>query len=507
MKITLFEITCPDIRSFGIRCIGSYLRKHGFDTNLVFMPPDLEKIRPGKGEIHLFKKRILDELVELCSDSDLIGISFLTYYFDKAVQLTNLFHEKLGKHVIWGGIHPTIKPVEGVNIADYVCVGEGEEALLEFCQKFDNNEDLSSIKNIWLKHNGNIISNKVRPLVRDLDSIVDPDYNLDFHFYHDIKENRIRRLNDSLLKDIMSFGPLSVGQKRYHYNTMMSRGCPHACAYCCNNYYRKMYAPEKYLRWRSVEHFISELERITDRFPFINAFNFFDDSFFSMPDHMMKKFCEIYQEKFKHPFTSQSTPSGAAIKKLDLLIKAGLRRVEVGIQSGSERINKIYKRRFKGSDILDAATNINKYKKIILPPDYHVILDNPWETNKDIIDTLELVLKLPKPFFLKPSSLVLYPTTGVYEKAKEEGFFHEELDQIYRKAFGAHKAMYLNFLIILAGSGYFPKFLVKILKNNILIKLFQRESLSIIFVILFKIHKLKSILYEKLILKPSYKSP
>ncbi|MBU1627472.1 cobalamin-dependent protein [bacterium] len=507
MKITLFEITCPDIRSFGIRCIGSYLRKHGFEVNLVFMPPGLEKIRPGIGEVHLFKEKILDELAELCSDSQLIGISFLTYYFDKASQLTRSFQEKLGIPVIWGGIHPTIKPEEGVDIAEYVCIGEGEEALLELCQKMDNNEDTSNVRNIWFKKDGEIVQNEIRPLVRNIDIIVDPDYEIEFHYFHDTKEGKIRKLDDALLKKIMSFGPLSVGQERYHYNTMMSRGCPYACAYCCNNYYRKMYGPENYLRWRSVNNFIGELENITIKFPFINAFNFFDDSFFSMPDKMMKEFCQIYKEKFNFPFTSQSTPHGAAIKKLDQLINAGLRRVEVGIQTGSERINKMYNRRFDSFEILEASRNINRFKKIILPPDYHLILDNPWETTEDILDTLNLVLKLPRPFFLKPSSLVLYPNTGIYHKAMNENMITKEITQIYRKAFGAHKPSYLNFLIILAGSGYFPRALIRILKNTFFIKIFQKESLSFLFVLFFKVHKILSIMFEKLILKPKYQSP
>jgi len=507
MKIVLFEITCPDIRSFGIRCLGSYLRKAGFDVNLIFMPPALEKLRPGKGEIHLFHDKILDELVELCSDVDLVGISFLTYYFDKAVQLTRAFQERIGTPVIWGGIHPTAKPEEGVQIADYVCVGEGEEALLEFCQKMEKGGDLSKIKNIWFKKDGIIIKNEVRPLVQDIDRIMEPDYEIEYHYVHDWKNDRIKKLDEGLLREIMSLGPLSVGQVRYHYNTMASRGCPYACAYCCNNYYRKMYKGQKYLRWRTVGHFLEELERVTERFPFINAFNFFDDSFFAMPDEMMAEFCERYNQRFKYPFTSQTTPRGASPEKLDLLVNTGLRRLEVGIQTGSKRISEIYNRRFEEEEILQTADNINKFKNIMLPPDYHLIVDNPWETPEDVIDTLNLVLKLPKPFFLKLSSLVLYPNTGVYHKAMADKMISEELTQIYRKAFGAHKPMYLNLLILLAGSGYFPRILVRFLKKEFFVKIFQRESLSPLFIFLFKIHKLKALMWERLIMRPRYEAP
>ena len=507
MKVALLEITCPDIRSFGIRCIGSYLRKGGINVDLIFLPPLLEKIRPGRGAIHLLDDKVLDEFVELCSEMDLIGISFLTYYFDKAVQLTRAFQEKIGKPVMWGGVHPTIKPDEGVGIADYVCVGEGEEAMLEFCQRMEKGEDLSDVRNICYKKDFRVIKNEIRPLVQDIDRIVEPDYEIEHHYFHDTKDNRIVRLNDELLREVMSLGPLSVGRVRYHYNTMASRGCPYACAYCCNNYYKKIYSGEKYLRWRTVNNFISELERICERFPFINAFNFFDDSFFSMPDGMMTEFCEIYRDKFLYPFTSQSTPRGAGIRKLDMLVDAGLRRVELGIQSGSERINKMYNRNFRENEVLEAASNINRHKRVMMPPDYHLILDNPWETEEDVLETLDLVLKLPKPYFLKPSSLVLYPETGVYHKAIDEGMISKELEQIYRKAFGAHRPTYLNFLIILAGGGYFPRFLIRILKQKSFVRIFQREVFSPLFMLLFKVHKLKALLWEKVVVRPGYELP
>jgi anaerobic magnesium-protoporphyrin IX monomethyl ester cyclase len=530
MKITLFEITCPDIRSFGARCVSSYLRKHGFESNIVFMPPILEKLRARSGDFYLYEPKIIDQLVELCSDSQLIGISFLTYYFDRGLQLTKAFKDKLGIPVIWGGIHPSVRPDEAVEIADFVCVGEGEEATLELCQKMDKGEDLTKIPNIWLKKNGEVYKNPVRPLVEDIDRIVNPDYELDYHYIHNPEAGNIIKLDVEYFKKISGVGPLSIGHTRYHYNTMASRGCPYNCSYCCNNYYRKMYGGNNYLRWRSTEHFISELEYITNKFPFIDAFNFFDDSFFAMPDEMMDEFCEIYTRKFHYPFTSQSTPRGVTEKKMKLLIDTGLRRMDIGIQSGSKNINKMYKRHYSKDDVLKAANIVNGYKNIMFPPDYHLILDNPWETNQDVIDTLDVVLELPKPLFLKPSSLVLYPGSEVYQKAKAEDWkpinpegitpkplfewdkegkhtTDLELTKIYRKAFGAINPTYLNFLIILAGSGYFPRLLVKLLKKSIFVKLFQRESLSSMFEILFKIHKITQTIYDKFILRPTYKLP
>ena len=55
----------------------------------------------------------------------------------------------------------------------------------------------------------------------------------------------------------------------------------------------------------------------------------------------------------------------------------------------------------------------------MLPPCYHIILDNPWEEPEDVMDTLKVLLQIPNPFWLKLSSLVFYPGTELYERAKK----------------------------------------------------------------------------------------
>lgn len=121
----------------------------------------------------------------------------------------------------------------------------------------------------------------------------------------------------------------------------------------------------------------------------------------------------------------------------------------------------MYSREFPRETVIKAAESVISFKDKMLPPDYHLILDNPWETEEDVLDTLNLVLDLPRPFGLKPSSLVLYPETGVYLKAIEDQLIEDEKKEIYAKAFGAPKPTYLNLLIFIAGSRYFPKSVVR----------------------------------------------
>ena len=43
--------------------------------------------------------------------------------------------------VVWGGIHPTSVPAESIVHTDYLCVGEGELAIIDLCNALDRGEE------------------------------------------------------------------------------------------------------------------------------------------------------------------------------------------------------------------------------------------------------------------------------------------------------------------------------------------------------------------------------
>ena len=58
--------------------------------------------------------------------------------------------------VIWGGVHPSILPDESIKHSDFVCVGEGEESLLELVKKLSDGEKGNDVQNIWARENGSV---------------------------------------------------------------------------------------------------------------------------------------------------------------------------------------------------------------------------------------------------------------------------------------------------------------------------------------------------------------
>ena len=68
------------------------------------------------------------------------------------------------------------------DLVDAVCLGEGELALAEFVEALDDGKLPTDVANFWVKDNGTIHRNPVRPLVEDLDTIPFPDREIFCHY-------------------------------------------------------------------------------------------------------------------------------------------------------------------------------------------------------------------------------------------------------------------------------------------------------------------------------------
>ena len=131
MKTTIIAPTPPDVAAFGVRALSAYLKQHGKDVRLIFLPGGVEKFKYRTGYRYEYEKSILEQVVDLCRGSELVGISFMSNYLDRAMQLCKEIKNAMEVPLIVGGIHPTVLPSECLKFADIVCIGEGEEAILE----------------------------------------------------------------------------------------------------------------------------------------------------------------------------------------------------------------------------------------------------------------------------------------------------------------------------------------------------------------------------------------
>ena len=487
MKISLISVF-PDIQCYGIRTLSACLKQEGHDVDLIFL---------SKQYWEKYDEQTLDELAKLTAKSDLIGISLMTNFFDNAVQITQKLRKNSNAHILWGGVHPTVRPEECLDYADMVAIGESEQAVVEVTRKMQNKQYYYDTKGMGFNDKGKKIKNANQPLpgspgsmYEHLDQIPFQDYDYDTHYV--LRKGGIQKMDINFMNSMLDV-----------YLTMPTRGCPFACTFCVNDFYVKMHPHQKPIRKRSVDHIIQELVNAKTRFPCIEFIKFEDDAFFLMSKEEMKDFSIQYKEKVKLPLMILgATPSTLTKEKFSYMVDAGLWEIRMGIQSAGTNTKKIFKRPHSNKRVFHATNIANRFKDKVRAK-YDVIIDSPWETDEDQIETLMFLARIKTPWLLNLFSLTFYPGTTLYTKAKKEGIITDDLKEVYRKSFHGYKKTYLNALFFMLkdyveiGLGIHPKIMF-MLTNRGMMKLRLHKALFIflkkIFIVAYPILRLKRLI-------------
>lgn len=484
MKIT-FISPYPDVTVFGVRTLSAWLRQHGFDTQLIFLPdPFGDDLVPGTDR---YDEAPLRQAAELCRDSDVVGISLMTNFFDGAVQITRALRQTLDRStpILWGGIHPTIRPEECLEFADLVCVGEAEDAMLELMNKLKTGEDYRHTPNIWWRDGENTVKNALTPLPQDLDAYPRPDYSMIDH--HVMVDGQVVPMTHDILRHFLGRGTVSEHLGKTGYQTMTSRGCPYACTYCINDTIRRMYGGKGKLRWRSIPHVMDELLWVKENLPYINYIWISDDEFLARRPEEIAEFAKQYKARINLPFSCLISPISVTEEKVDTLVDAGLCYVQMGVESGSPKMQAIFNRKHMPNDkMMNAIRVLNKYRDRMAPPSYDFLMDVPGETDDDRVASLRFIADIPKPYRLQPFTLILYPGTKLHEQAVADGLISNERDEIYNKTYTMREPTYLNLLMALCKNGRFPSPLLKIMLARPALRVFNSPLLAPVFRALFK---------------------
>ncbi|MBS3076217.1 B12-binding domain-containing radical SAM protein [Candidatus Pacearchaeota archaeon] len=410
MKITLISTsTFPSDQ--GIRTISAVLKRESHEVKIIFMTLGEDYSR------NYYEKELL-QLERLCTGSDLIGINAFASTSERAKKIIKFLKSKIPIPIIYGGVHPTLFPEKCIEFADMVCVGEGEEAIIELVNALEKGKSISEIKNIWSKEKrGKIITNTVRNLLDEIDKLPLPDYDLEDHYI--LKNQSIRKFKESDL----------VGQVLF----LTGRGCPYGCDYCSNSCFNELYKGKrkKILRLHSPKYIIEGILYFKKKFKTLGYFDIRDDTFSMRPLENIKEFCKLYKERVNMRFKCLGDPHTIDDEKIKLLVDTGCTDIIIGIQ-GSEKTNKeIYHRNQTDSDVLRSAKILHKYKDKLAVM-YDIIACNPYDKPEYILDLIDLVRKIPKPYFLSVNNLVFFPGSALYNRAKRDGLIKTEKDAAYQ---------------------------------------------------------------------------
>lgn len=390
-EFSIVLVSLYNTESYSVRTLHAVLEKAGFNVTSLFFKergPNNTYSRCLPGEIEFLVKRIMS------FNPDVVGISVMSAFFDLASEITKKIKTQLDTFVLWGGIHPTIRPDQCLCVADAVCLGEGENAIVELAEKASRGRSIDDVKNLWIKTGRKVIKNDLSPLIQDLDSIPFLDYSAKNKYM--IEGNNIFPCD---YNHVLS---------KFGMNFMTSRGCPFSCTYCVNGILRKIYKNKgDYVRQRSVDNVIDELEHLKTNYA-LTHIRFEDDVFAcNFNFDWVDEFCVKYKNKIGIPFSCYLHPKTTDEKIVERLKSAGLTRISFGIQSGSEKIRSGYFKRFDTN--LEIVRTANVIAKLGISYSCDILMENPLEKNEDRRETLSLLLKLPKPFFVNTHTLTHFP--------------------------------------------------------------------------------------------------
>lgn len=454
MKITFLYLGGE---SLAIESLSAVLKKDGFQTSLVFDPglfDDKQYLRiPSLRKIFRNLERFVDQVIK--EKADLICFSVVTDMYGWVCEVARELKKRIAVPIILGGIHVSSVPEEVIchDFVDMVCLGEGEDALLELAQSLRKKENRTDIKNIWFKVNGRIIRNTVRPLKRDLDFLPFPD------------------------KELFSE---KVNLRKGRYMIMTSRGCPHACTYCYNDVFKGLYQSEKrFFRQRSVHSVIEELELMKQRFDFTSV-EFMDD-LFAADTKWFLSFADEYIKKINLPYQCMVDSNVITYEKAALLKNSGCTRIKFGIQTiNPDTRQRILNRYFEKQERIEHAFKICDQLRLDYSIDH--MFGIPYETEQDYKDTA-LFYSRTKAQRINCYSLSYFPNTRISEIAFQANkITKDKLDLINK---GQEKMYVLGSSLNQKELALYKSYrnyyaLLPIIDRNLMIKMLDSKSFKLL---------------------------
>lgn len=343
------------------------------------------------------------------TEYDVLALSVMFVFNIKwaqtAVKLSRRFHP--GAKIIIGGGYPTLFPERCLKTSDIddVIIGEGEATLLHILNRYNNFCDPEFEKKFPIGSYASKDENGKIAIQRQTSHFINPsDLPVPTWSYLNI-EKYFKKSGDKTL-------PIEG-----------SRGCPYRCSYCCTylSWGRKV-------RYKPYENLASEVAEIKNNYS-VETLRFVDDNLsFSKEwiNNFLKKVLSMH-------LPLKLTASNFSAKHLDeeiinLLVKAGMQKFGIAIESGSPEIQKRINKNLNFDKAREVVQIMHRHNLHI-----HIcwMIGFPGETLEQIEQTFNLAreLKANSNQFL---TVLPYPGTQLFNEAKSANllvFDENDLDK------------------------------------------------------------------------------
>ena len=302
--------------------------------------------------------------------------------------------KKLGSKVIIGGPYATIEPEKifsDISGIDYIITGDMwdyYQALKSVLEDENSSDNILDLKGIYYKKGKEILFTGEPSHDEDINTLPFPDYGL-----------------LPTARDYFEFGTVTM---------MTSLGCPYNCSFC-QPVLNRLFG--KKIRFRSPSNVVEEIKTLRNNYD-INEFYFIDDTF-PLDLSWLEEFVSLLQENKLQDlrFIINTRANLVMEKAASLFKKMNCSLINIGVESGSDKILKNLNKKITRKQIIEAFDNCKKYG---LKTNANFVMGNPGETKKTLKETEKLIEQI-KPEFLYMSFLTPYPGTRLYEEAEKAG--------------------------------------------------------------------------------------
>ena len=306
----------------------------------------------------------------------LIGITVV----DSTIEFAHNFIQQIPGEkptIVMGGTGATFswEKILEKGYADFVCRGEGEEALVELCDRLKAGEDCSDVKNFWLKGpDGNVIKNPQRTTV-DIDTLPMPDFSI---------------------YDPMRFYRPFMGRVVRMAQIDWDRGCPYQCTYCAAPALVQNNRDEgigKYYRVKNEDKIFEEMHFLIKEYD-LDFLYISSETLLKIRWPKFKRIADRYMKEIKLPFWAQSRLDSFTDEKTKLLKEMGCQSVSLGLEHGDEEVRqKLLKKKLPNSQVFKGIENLAKYN---IRPTINSMMGLPDETREQVFKTFEINREISK---------------------------------------------------------------------------------------------------------------
>ena len=322
----------------SVEVLSQQLKNHGHHTMLAFeralFDDQMYYTIDWLANFLSQEKRLLKEISDF--KPDFIAFTVLVDTYKWSLDFARKVRGITDAPIIFGGIQAITSSdiVIARDEVDIICVGEGQDALVELADSHDAGEIDTTIKNLWFKKDGEVIKNGYRPVLDNVDQLPFPD--------KEIIKNR--------------------WNIRDYYLTVTNYGCIEKCTFCQQNFYAQHQSDNnlgRFYREKSPGAVIQELKEARDKYGvrYIDIKN----NVLTSSKKWYKEFLTRYPKEVGIPFRIMIHPRQMNEEYCTLLKEAGCDHAQMGVESLDESIKlKIIERHDANDHVMMAVQNMEK---------------------------------------------------------------------------------------------------------------------------------------------------